>query len=261
MARRAQRGRFGTCLLGESVCHDNIVRIPWLFPNVVRNIRWSGGARLILKASQIGLYLIKVGFELDLMGKGDVWLGKLVKAVVGGAVYHYPAIWIRLQLRSYSRGQNYPEFYTISCLFPYLIMLDLQLHHKYRCSVRLTLAFQCGSKRFHYRVEWTVLETQAACNHVSFGHQHRAEKPTQGCARRKRVRWHRYTQRRWSTLSGYHLRNWWWLIMTVRIRLWRWKGRYRAICCRINELPQCIITDSLASLSEPLKICYVLRHI
>lgn len=72
VARRAQRGRFGTRLLGEGVCHDNIVRIPWFFPNVVRNIRWPGGARLILKASQIGLYLIKVGLELDLMGKGDI---------------------------------------------------------------------------------------------------------------------------------------------------------------------------------------------
>lgn len=35
-------GRGGnTCLLGQGVCHDNMVRIAWLFPDMVCHISWS----------------------------------------------------------------------------------------------------------------------------------------------------------------------------------------------------------------------------
>ena len=112
--------KLGACLLGESVSHNDIIRIPWLFPDVIRYIRWPGCARLVFEAPQICFHFIKIGFELDLMGERNMGLGILVETIIGCAVYHHPTVWVCLQPWGYRGGKNYFEFYAVSCLFAYL---------------------------------------------------------------------------------------------------------------------------------------------
>lgn len=92
-----EQERLDACLLSESVSHNDIIRIPWLFPDVIRYIRWPGRTRLIFEASQVCFHFIQIGFELDLMGERNIGLGILVEATIGCAVYHHPAVRICLQ--------------------------------------------------------------------------------------------------------------------------------------------------------------------
>ena len=83
---------FGSYLLCEGVCHHNIVLVTRLFANMTCYIRWSGRAGLILETSQISFHLVEIGFQLDLMGKGNIGLGILVETSISSTVHHNPTI-------------------------------------------------------------------------------------------------------------------------------------------------------------------------
>jgi len=83
-------------LLRKRVCHHNVVLVSRLFANMTCYIRWPGRTGLILETSQVSFHLVEIGFQLDLMGKGNIGLGILVEASIGCTIHHNSTIRIRL---------------------------------------------------------------------------------------------------------------------------------------------------------------------
>lgn len=66
-----------TYFVGQSIRETHRILIVGSFPKQMCDIRWSRRPWPILEAPEICFHLVQIDLDLDLMGKGNINLGKV----------------------------------------------------------------------------------------------------------------------------------------------------------------------------------------